>query len=106
MCREISIFMKNKNYSKKIETIGIVPIVAPKDQIDKGLWKEEIRYDIKFKLVYVSKRIEFNEYNSSNLDGRKLLIVKNILESVKAISNKGKLDYENFKKDLLEFLQI
>lgn len=106
MCREISKFMKDKNYSEKIETIGIVPIVAPKELIDRGLWKEDVSYDMKFKLAYVSKWIEFDEYNSSNTDGKKLLIVKNILESVKSISRKGNLDYDKFQKDLLEFLEI
>lgn len=106
MCREIFKFMKEKNYSEKIETIGIVPIVAPKELIDQGLWKEEIKYDLKFKLAYVSKQIEFDKYNVANIEERKLLIVNNILASVKAISRKGKLDYDRFNKDLLEFLEI
>ena len=106
MCREISRFMKDKNYSEKIDTIGIVPIVAPKELVDKGLWQEEVKYDMKFKLAYVSKQIEFDEYNLSNTDDRKSLIVKNILESVKSISRKGKFDYDKFQKDLLEFLEI
>ena len=106
MCREISKFMNERNYSEKIETIGIVPIVAPKELIEQGLWQEEIKYDMKFKLAYVSKQIEFNKYKLTNVNERKLLIVNNILSSVKAISRKGKLDYDRFSKDLLEFLEI
>lgn len=106
MCREISSFMKDKNYSEKIDTVGIVPIVAPKEQIDKGLWQQEIKYDMKFKLVYVSKWIEFDEYSSSDIEGRRILIVKNILDSIKSISRKAKFDYDRFKKDLLEYLNL
>ena len=106
MCREISKFMNERHYSEKIETIGIVPIVAPKDLIEQGAWQEEIKYSMKLKLAYVSKQIEFNEYKLASINERKLLIVNNILVSVKAISRKGKLDYARFSKDLLKFLEI
>lgn len=104
MCRELCNFVKDKSYSQLIDTIGIVPIVAPKELLDKGLWKEDLEYDLKYKLVYISKHIDFNQYLSANLELRKKLIVKNILESVKAIKKKGKFDYEAFKSDILNFL--
>lgn len=106
MCREISRFMNDKNYSEKIDTVGIVPIIAPKELIQKGLWQQEIKYDMKIKLAYVSKWIDFDEYRSSDIEGRRILILKNILDSMKSISRKANLDYDSFKKDLLNFLGI
>jgi hypothetical protein len=106
MCMEISRFMKDKTYSKKIDTVGIVPIIAPEELINKGQWKEELRYDMKFKLAYISKQVEFEKYKNSHIEIRKKLIVKNILESVKSIQCKGNFDYENFEEDLLDFLNF
>lgn len=39
MCREISNFMIERCYSEKTETIGIFPIVVPKDLIEQGGWQ-------------------------------------------------------------------
>ena len=39
-CRELSCFVKEKKYNDVITTIGLVPIIAPKEEIEKGLWKE------------------------------------------------------------------
>src|SRR5690554_7726364 len=59
MCQEISKFVKDKNYSSIVNTVGIVPIIAPKEQIDKGKWREECKYDLKFGFVFVSKQIDY-----------------------------------------------
>lgn len=106
MCQGISRFMRNKNYSEKIDVIGLVPIIAPKELIENGEWKEEIRYDMKYKVVYVSKHIEFEKYIHSDINEKKELIIDNILKSIKVIRKKSKFDYDRFKNDLLEFLKV
>lgn len=105
MCRRISDFFKDKKYSDIVDIIGITPVVAPKELIANGQWKEEIKYDLKFKLVSVRKRIDFDKYINSNADGKCKLIAENILKSIKSISRKAKIDYNQFEKDLLEFLK-
>lgn len=106
MCRGISNYVKEKQYSEVIATIGIVPIIAPKEIIESGLCKEILRYDLKYKLVHVSKQMDFNEYVSADIETKKTLIVKNILKSVNAIKKKGKFDYATFERDLLDCLKI
>lgn len=105
MCREISAFVKDKRYSDIVDIVGISPVVAPKDLIVNGQWKEEIKYDFKFKLVSVRKQIDYDKYISSNADGKCKLIAGNILRSIKSISRKAKIDYTMFENDLLEFLK-
>lgn len=85
MCREISRFMKDKIYSEKIDTVSIVPIVVSKELTDKGLWKEELKYNMKFRLAYISKQIKFHKYKNSDIDVRKKLIIKNVFDSIKSI---------------------
>lgn len=104
MCRDLSKYVIDKQYSQIVDTVGIVPIIAPKEIINKGLCKEILRYDLKFNFVHVSKQMDYDEYVSADICTKKKLIVKNILKSVKAIKTKAKFDYESFEKDVLECL--
>lgn len=106
MCRNIMIFMKDKKYSDIIDIIAITPVIAPEDLDVDPKWRNSINYKIKYRLIDIRKSIDFEEYANSDIDNKCRLIVNNILASVKAISRKGKLDYDKFQKDLLEFLEI
>ena len=105
MCSDLRKFVSNKQYSEIIDTIGIVPIVAPKEQIESGKWKEVIKVDIKYKIAFVSKQIDYDKYCLSNIDERKELIITNILDSVKAIHKKAKINYDKFELDVIEFIK-
>ncbi|GAA0124079.1 Imm44 family immunity protein [uncultured Clostridium sp.] len=106
MCRNIMNFMKDKKYSDIIDVIAITPVIAPEDLDVDSKWRNSINYKIKYRLIDIRKSIDFEEYVNSDIDNKCRLIVNNILASVKAISRKGKLDYDKFQKDLLEFLEI
>lgn len=105
MCQEISRYMRDKEYSEIVDTIGIVPIVAPKELIDAGKWKKERKYDLKYRLVFVSKQISFDDYVNANIQRKKELILENIIDSVKSIHKKSKFDFEQFKIDLMNFIE-
>ena len=103
MCRELTRFVHDKKYSDIVDTVGIVPIVAPRTEIEAGKWNEEKKYDIKFKLVFVSKQIDYDTYCCADMEMRKELIIKNILDSVKSIHRKAKFDYAKFETDVKDF---
>ena len=46
MCRGISKHVENKQYSDLVDIVGITPIIAPKDIIEQGLFKQEKKCDI------------------------------------------------------------
>lgn len=100
MCRQLSKYMKDKEYSEIVATIGIVPIVAPKEEIEAGKWTEDKKYSLKCGLVTVSKQIDYDLYCQADMETRKMLIIQNILDSVKCIHKKAKFDYEKFEKDV------
>ncbi|MBQ1389230.1 MAG: hypothetical protein IIY78_06340 [Clostridia bacterium] len=104
MCREISDYVKNTEYSVIVDTIGISPIVAPREEIENGNWKEETRYAIKSKLIIVSRHIDYEKYVNASISEKKKLIVGNILRSIKSVKGKGKIDYSQFEEDLLSLL--
>lgn len=106
MCRELSDFVKGKNYSDIIDIVGVVPIIAPKDDIDKGLWKEVKKCDLKFRVATVSLQISFDDYIQSDIEKKKSLIIDNIIKSVKVISKKGKFDFNDFKEDIISFCEM
>lgn len=106
MCRELSDFVKEKKYSDIIDIVGVVPIIAPKADIDKGLWKEVKKCDLKFKVAAVSLQISFDDYIQSDIEKKKSLIIDNIVKSIKVISKKGKFDFNNFKEDIISFCEM
>ena len=57
MCRGISKHVENKQYSDLVDIVGITPIIAPKDIIEQGLFKQEKKCDIKYGFASV-KRID------------------------------------------------
>lgn len=106
LCRDLSLFVKNKQYSDFINIIGITPIIAPDSIIEKGLCKDVKKVELKYGFAAISLKIDFNEYVNSNLDGKKLLIVNNILQSIKAIHKRAKFDYIRFENDIYSFCEI
>jgi hypothetical protein len=106
MCRELSDFVKEKKYSNIIDIVGVVPIIAPKNDIDKGLWKEVKKCDLKFRVATVSLHISFDEYIQSDIKKKKSLIIDNILKSVKVISKKGQFNFDDFKEDVINFCEM
>lgn len=104
--RELAQIVKDKQYSLLIDTIGIVPIIVPKDILEKGTYKENRECKLKYRFAYISKYISYEQYVNADIDTKKKLIVKNLLDSINAIKIKCKFDYTTFKKDVLEYLDF
>lgn len=102
LCKDIRLFVKDKSYSDKVNIIGICPIVAPESEINK--WKEEVKYDFKYSMVTIWKRIDYNSFVSSGDQGKCKLMLNCILESIKHVSRKSKLDFNRFENDIIIFL--
>ncbi len=105
-CQEISNFVKEKKYSDVVTTIGLVPIIAPKEELEKGLWKETKKCEAKYGFASVSLQIDYEQYVGANMDEKKALIIENVVDSVKAIKTKGKIDFNLFKEDIKSFCEL
>lgn len=103
MCKEISDFVRNNRYSELIDIIGITPIIAPQEIINTGLFKEEIKCELKYGFAAVSLQVNYEIFLQASIMEKKKLIVENILKSVKAIAKRAKLDVEAFNKDMMLF---
>lgn len=101
MCKEISDYVKDNKYSDLINIVGITPIIAPQEIINRGLFKEEMKCEIKYGFAAVSLQIDYDIFLQSSIIEKKKLIVENILKSVKIVAKKAKLDIEAFNKDIM-----
>lgn len=105
MCRTLSSYMRDKSYSDVINSVGVCPIVAPQEELDKGLWKETKKCELKYGFASVSLQINYEKYIEANIDEKKSLIVKNVVNSIKAIKTRGKIDFKLFESDMIKFCE-
>jgi len=102
-CQDAFIFFKNKEYSDMLKTIGIIPILAPADEYEKGKWKEHVSFVSYNSVATVYVRMSLEQYLESNEIERIKMYKDMIVKSVKKVKGKGKFDFDTFCKDLDEF---
>lgn len=78
MCRELAQYVKAREYSIFIKTVGIVPIIAPEGEIKEGLWKELKHVSLKCGFASVCLQIDYKEYVEADINKKKILIIDNI----------------------------
>lgn len=102
-CRSIEKNIDIKNYTSKLDTVGITPIIAPDAEADSEEWKELKYISLSYRMASISLRTDFSSYISSNPEEKKALIIKNILSSLFLIKKRLKddFDYERIEKDIL-----
>lgn len=103
LCQNIHMFFKEKKYSELINIVGIVPIIAPQELINQGKYKEKRLCSPTYGFADVQLFIDYDSYVNGNIEDKKILIVTNVLKSVKAIKGKGKIDYKSFETDMVGF---
>lgn len=104
-CRRLYTFFQDKQYSNSLSTIGIVPIAAPKELYEAGQWKESVRLIGGAACAMINIRLDFECYYNADSKGRIVLMRDAVLQAVKKVSSKGKLDFRKFEKDLLSIPQ-
>ena len=105
MCQDLRYWVKDKHYSPVVDIVGIVPIIAPKEMIESGLFKEQKKCEAKAGFASVSLQIDYEVYVNADIDEKKRLIVKNVLASVKAIHSRAKIDFTAFSKDIMQYCE-
>lgn len=106
MCDDIIESIEHINYSDIIKVIDIVPVVAPPEKLEQGLWEEEVMFSKLIGRISVFKHINYDKYMNGTVEERKKLTIKCVLEAIWMIKKKPgtKFNAKQFEKDLLEFL--
>ena len=58
------------------------------------------------KNLFLNLFMDYEKYVEASMDEKKSMIVKNVVDSVKAIKTKGKIDFNHFKEDMMSFCEV
>lgn len=103
LCKEISTMIDIKKYTDCIDTIGITPIIAPEDVIRQGLWKEEMKISLPYRMAAISLHTDYVMFCEANLEQKKKMVLDNIFRSLKIVKGKlkNKFDYDQMEGDII-----
>lgn len=105
LCQDIYLYFKDKTYSDVIKIIGIIPIIAPKELIENGTYKEVKNCSVAYGFADVNLFVDYQKYVEATIEEKKVIIVENVVNSVKAIKSKGKINFKQFKDDMIAFCE-
>ena len=100
-CQRAYLFFKDKKYSNTLQTIGIVPIVAPQEIVDGENYKEKLKFLCNKSVASIEIKMDFDNYYNADSIKRIELTKEMILTAVKRIITKVDFNYDRFKDDLM-----
>ena len=90
MCLQISLNIDITQYTHSIDTIGIVPIIAPASE----KWKERKYVSLAYRMASISLAIDYEMFSNGDLNTKKRMMLENVLKSLQAIKQKLKNDFD------------
>ena len=93
-------------YTDALDTIGIIPIIAPTQILESGKWKEERRISLPYRMASISLISDYDSFIKADMISKKEIILDNILKSLAVIKRrlKDKFDYEQMENDIKNLL--
>lgn len=103
LCKMISTTIDVKRYTDCIDTIGIVPIIAPESVIKQGLCKEVKKVSLPYRMAAISLHTDYIEFYEATLEEKKKIILDNILRSLKVVKRrlKDEFNYDQMEYDII-----
>lgn len=93
-------FFKNKEYSRTVQIIGIVPVIAPPEVYAAGNYKDRVKFLCNKSVASVEMHMDFDRYHNAGSAEKINQTKEMILAAVKRISSKVDFDYDRFRGDL------
>lgn len=105
-CNYISKNIDITCYTKCLDTIGVVPMIAPTDELSRIGWKNRTYISLTYRMADISVSSNFEMYHLGDIKLKKDIILDNILRSMKIIEKKlgKKFNYELLEQDILNLL--
>ena len=106
MCAMISHGIDITLYTDALDTIGIVPIIAPTQELQSGKFNETKRISITYRMADISLVINYESFCNADISMKKQMIVDNILRSLSVVKRrlKERFDYERIKHDIIDLI--
>lgn len=107
---KIKLFIKDKNYGTEINDIGIICIIMKFDDKmeSEGWFKERKLVRLKKKEADIRLRIDYDKFVSGDIQQKKLLLIDNVIKSIREIAKKAKKDFKaiEFENDILNLFEL
>ncbi len=102
--------LESNNYGDSIDELAIIPIVVnltPEFE-EAGFHKERVKYSKKNRDTDIRLRIDFHTFLNANTQMRKILIIQNIINSIRAMNLKVKKGFDGkaLEEDILELFGL
>jgi len=99
--------LKDRDYGRDVIKIGIIPVVVTQEFWDEG-FKERRLWQRKDQSADYRLRINLEKFLNSDDEMRRLLIIKNIIVSIRDLGRKAKkgFDAQLLENDVLSILGI
>ena len=100
--------LKQKNYGEAVEKIDIIPIVVLITPEYEHFYKERKLFSKKNKDADIRLRIDYEKFLNGDIETRRILILKNIIDSIRIVGMKAKKDFDaiTLEKDVLEIFDL
>lgn len=102
MCSYISQNIDINDYTESIDTIGIVPMIAPIDVLNQVDWKEQKYVSRTYRMASISLISDYHSYCNGNVIEKKGIILDNIFRSLQEVKKqlKREFDYAQIERDI------
>lgn len=95
----------DKTYGSEFESIGIISmILSPRFDV----YKERTLIRFKERWADIRLKIDYKQYQESDDKVKRILLIKNIIDSIRIIENRKKGDFQGLKliNDILNALKV
>lgn len=102
--------LNSNDYGSEVEEIAIIPIVAKitPEYEDEVFFKERKLFKRKSKEADFRLRIDYETFLSADYATRKILIIRNVIRSIRILGERAKSDFNAIKleQDILQIFDI
>ena len=105
LCKLLSDRIDITLYTDALDTIGITPIIAPKQVLDSGCMEVKM-ISMRYRMANISLYCDYNNFIKADLALKKVMIAENIINSLYVIKKrlKNKFNYTQIVNDIKNLL--
>jgi hypothetical protein len=103
-------FLKDRDYGNEVVGLGVIAIIMKFDEEmeREGWFKERVYLKRRQADADVRLRIDYDRFVQGDKATKRLLLIDNIIQSIRALSRKAKTDFraKELEQDILNLLDV
>ena len=107
---KLKLYLKDKDYGIEVNKLNVITLIIKFDEeMEKEGWfKERILFKRKNRDSDIRLRVDYDKFVKGNEDTKKLLLIDNIVKSIRALSKKAKNDFnaKKLEEDVLNLFNV